>query len=137
MNGLLTSQRERQQSRNNVIKALLSTMYRGPRRGVGTTASLRQTLVVLEEDPQTARLNTNQSTASLAAGTKSALALDISTVEVNFEEEGQEPMQPGNGDKDYERPRLVHLSVALRCQSVTGKVVAGRGLHRRRGCSYR
>ena len=46
-------------------------------------------------------------------------------------------MQPGNGDKDYERPRLVHLSVALRCQSVTGTVVAGRGVHRRRGCSYR
>jgi len=110
MNGLLTSQRERQQSRNNVIKALLSTMYRDPRRGVGTTASLRRTLVVLEEDSQTARLNTNQSTASLAAGTKSALALDISTVEVNFEEEGQEPMQPGNGDKDNERPRLVHLA---------------------------
>lgn len=137
MNGLLASQRGRQQSRNNIIKALLSSMYRDPRRGVGTTASLRQTLVVPEEDPQTARLNTNQSTASLAAGTKSALALDISTVEVNFEEEGQEPMQPGNGDKDYERPRLVHLSVALRCQSVTGTAVAGRGCTGDGGCSYR
>ena len=46
-------------------------------------------------------------------------------------------MQPGNSDKDYESPRLVHLSVAMPCQSVMGTVVAGRGVYSRRGCSYR